>query len=158
MEKYFKIFLNEVQEIKKIEYTSDNQKNYFEFVRSQYSKGFKQVIITSKVMLEILSNYFYKNYRINEIEFGEEDEELDDEIKKILTKIDKDRGCFNQLLKKLECIGQESSIDIVKIKMTNLNKENDIYFSFTLRVNGILSINSVSEEENNLLKIIRKNI
>lgn len=158
MEKCFKIFINEVQEVKKIEYTSVHQKSYFEFVKSQYDKGFMQVIVTSKMMLDILNYYFYKNYRINEIEFGEDDEELDDEVKKLLTKIDGDRAYFNQLLKKLECIGQESSIDIAKIKMTSLKKVDNIYFSFTLRVNGILSINYSLADEDSILKIIGKHI
>lgn len=159
MDKYFKFFLDEANKINKVEYSPIDQKGYFEFVKSQYEKGFKQVIITSKMMLEILSYYFYNNYRVNEIEFCEEDYDLDNEIRNILLKIERDRGEFNTLLKKLDCIAEDSSIDIAKIKMTSLKQVDNKYFSFTLRVNGIFSVNNENLiEENKILKIIKESI
>lgn len=109
------------------------------------------------MMLNVLSEYFCKNFRINEIEFGEDDSELNEEIKMLLHKIDSDRANFHILLKKLECIGENSSIDIVKIRMTNLHKVGGKYPTFSLRVNGILSVNeNTLATEKEILKIIKE--
>ena len=65
----------------------------------------RQVIITSEIMLEILKKYFIDyNFDLVELSFVEEDSELDDEIKEILAKIEKNRACFIKLLEKLKCI------------------------------------------------------
>lgn len=153
----YKIFLDKSNEIKKIEYTSNDQKNYFEFVKSCYEKGFKQVIITSKMMLNILEEFFYKKYRINEINFCEDDDELNEELKRLMDKIEIDRAYFKLLLDKLECLGQDSSIDIESIKMSDSNKNNGKYFTFSIRVNGIMTLSSNNENDEKIIfDILRK--
>ena len=113
MKKIFKLFQEKNSNVVGIEYSSELQKNYFQFVESQYKKGLRQVIVTSKLMLKIIEEYFLnQNYRIIDINLGEEDFEMKDEIDNILKMIEKDRGKFFYLLKRLEFISNNSSIDI----------------------------------------------
>ena len=67
---------------------------------------------------------------------------LDDEIKKMLNKIEKNRVYFIKLLEKLECIANDSSIDIESIEMRSSNKCVFFFFFF----NGILSIDENNEK------------
>ena len=94
-------------------------------------------------MLEIIKKYFIDyNFDLIGLSFVEEDNELDDEIKKMLNKIEKNRVYFIKLLEKLECIANDSSIDIESIEMRSSNK--CVFFS--IRVNGILSIDENNEK------------
>lgn len=153
MVKYFKIFQDKNNEIKAIEYSEKDQRNYFNFVKTQHEKGLRQVIITSEIMLEILKKCFIDyNFELVRVYFVEEDGELDSEIKRILNKIEKNRAYFVKLLEKLKCIANNSSIDIESIELKSIEKIYNKYVSFSIRVNGILSIEKGAEDF--LLKII----
>ena len=117
MIKFLKIFKKN-NCIVPIEYTSEDQKNYFRFVESQHENGLRQVIITSKLMLKIIENFFLQEFSIKKIIFDEDDLELEDEIKKILEKITENRVYFFKLFNKLECISNNSSINLQRIEMS----------------------------------------
>ena len=92
-------------------------------------------------MLEILKKCFIDyNFELVRVYFVEEDGELDSEIKRILNKIEKNRAYFVKLLEKLKCIANNSSIDIESIELKSIEKIYNKYVSFSIRVNGILSI------------------
>ena len=147
MKKIFKLFQEKNSNVVGIEYSSELQKNYFQFVESQYKKGLRQVIVTSKLMLKIIEEYFLnQNYRIIDINLGEEDFEMKDEIDNILKRIEKDRGKFFYLLKRLEFISNNSSIDIEYINLSSNSPKNGKYITFTIKVNGIVIIEDDLEE------------
>lgn len=155
MIKFLKIF-EKNKCIVPIEYTFEDQKNYFRFVESQHENGLRQVIITSKLMLKIIENFFLQEFSIKKIIFDEDDLELEDEIKKILEKITEDRVYFFKLFNKLECISNNSSINLQRIEMSG--KFKTVYSSFLLQVNGILKIDGDVNLSNNICKIIQENI
>lgn len=155
MRKYFKLFQDKNNEIIVVEYSEIDQRNYFKFVKTQFEKGLRQIIITSELMLELLKIFFIDyNFKIIDICFAEEDEELNGEIVKILEKVEKDRGYFVKLLEKLECIADNSSIDIENIELKSTKKIDEKYLTFFIRVNGILSLEDSTKDF--LLKIIIK--
>ncbi len=160
MNKYFKVFRDISNNIFEKEYSEEEQRNYFKFVKSQHDIGFKKVIITSKMMLNILEEYFIdKKFTINEINFIEYDDELYQEIEILLKEIESDRAVFSKLLKKLKCVENHSSIDIKDIKMTSSERINGKYINFVLKVNGILIINEKGVFEiPDILKIVSRNI
>ena len=158
MKKYFKLFQNINQEILPIEYSEIDQRNYFNFVKTQYQKKLRQVIITSEIMLHILEKYFVEyNFKIINICFAEGDIELEEKLQEVLERLEENRGYFLKLLKELECIADNSSIDIESIELKSLNKKDGKYLNFRIWVNGILSIekgqeNYLLEEITNLVK------
>lgn len=160
MKKLFKLFQDKDKKIVAIEYSETDQKNYFEFVRTQHVRGMRQVIVTSELMLEILKVFFLEyNFKIININLAEEDEDLILEIGRILNTVGENRENFIKLLEKLECIANDSSIDIEKIELKSMQKIDNCYINFSIRVNGILSI----EEENDhklkkIIKIIKDKI
>lgn len=155
MKKYFKLFQNINQEIFPIEYSEIDQRNYFNFVKTQYQKKLRQVIITSEIMLHILEKYFVEyNFKIINICFAEGDIELEEKLQKVLERVEENRGYFLKLLKELECIADNSSIDIESIELKSLNKKDGKYLNFKIWVNGILSIEK--GQENYLLEEITK--
>lgn len=161
MEKFFKFFIEKNENIIAIPYLQENQKSYFKFVKQQYERGLRQIIITSKIMIKILEEYFLnKKFRIVEIKFAEEDLELNYEIEKALEELEKDRGYFFKLLKKLEFIANNSSIDIEKIELVSLERIDGAYVSVSVKVNGILVVkgNTISDEIAHVIKNIKENI
>ncbi|WP_270749686.1 hypothetical protein [Fusobacterium hominis] len=161
MKKFFKFFIEKEKNIVAIPYLQEDQKKYFRFVKEQYEKGSRQIIITSKIMLKVLEEYFLnKKFRIVEIKFAEEDLELNQEIEKYLEEVEKDRGCFFKLLNKLEVIANNSSIDIEKIELVSSKRINEAYTSFSLKVNGIVIIdgNTIENDINSIIKNIKENI
>ena len=154
-------FIEKNENIVAIPYLQEDQKKYFRFVKEQYEKGSRQIIITSKIMLKVLEEYFLnKKFRIVEIKFAEEDLELNQEIEKYLEEVEKDRGCFFKLLNKLEVIANNSSIDIEKIELVSSKRINEAYTSFSLKVNGIVIIdgNTIENDINSIIKNIKENI
>ena len=161
MKNFFKFFIEKNEIIVAIPYLQEDQKKYFRFVKEQYEKGSRQIIITSKIMLKVLEEYFLnKKFRIVEIKFAEEDLELNQEIEKYLEEVEKDRGCFFKLLNKLEVIANNSSIDIEKIELVSSKRINEAYTSFSLKVNGIVIIdgNTIENDINSIIKNIKENI
>lgn len=161
MKKFFKFFIEKNENIVAIPYLQEDQKKYFRFVKEQYEKGSRQIIITSKIMLKVLEEYFLnKKFRIIEIKFAEEDLELNQEMEKYLEEVEKDRGCFFKLLNKLEVIANNSSIDIEKIELVSSKRINKAYTSLSLKVNGIVIIDgsTIENDINNIIKNIKENI
>lgn len=155
MKKFFKVFQKE-KDIVAIEYTMEDQKNYFNFVKSQTKQDMRQVIITSEIMLEILEKSILKKNicKINSIKFAEEDSELDEEVNLYIKDINKDKNNLEKLLSKLECISSSSSIDIEEIEIIVNEKENDKFIKVKIWVNGIIEIEANDSRENRINYIL----
>ncbi|KYM50913.1 hypothetical protein A2U04_00800 [Fusobacterium necrophorum subsp. funduliforme] len=155
MKKFFKIFQKE-KDIVAIEYTVEDQKNYFNFVKSQTKQNMRQVIITSEIMLEIIEKSFLKNNIcvIKSIKFAEEDSELDEEINLYIKHINNDKENLKKLFTKLECISNSSSIDIEEIEVIIKERENDEFIKMKIWVNGIIGIDTKNNRENKIKYIL----
>lgn len=156
MKKIFKLFQKIDGKIIKIEYTPEDQKNYFKFLKKQKVKELKQVIITSEFMIKILEKYFIEyHFKINNIDFEELDEDREKVISNILDKINNNRAYIGLLQKELQLISEKSSIDINFIEI--MSKDSKTYFQ--IKVNGFIIFEGKDDEEiDGISDIIREQL
>ena len=152
--KIFKKISENGIEIVKFDY-SPSQDEYYSFIKKHFDDGFRQVIITSEIMIEIAKDYFlYRSFKISNIEFMIEDRHLADEIRIILDKLSTDRAYLAQLTDRLRFLIEESSIDIKKIELKGKTETNTAV-SLGIQVNGVFGItDSCFEMEG--LKLVEK--
>lgn len=100
--------------------------------------GYQQSIFTSSVMIALIEEFLLKyNSIVTEIEFLVEDEELNQEIKKIIGQM-KDNGAYWEILKdKLSFLSKYDSIDIKKVSIKSKQGNG---FLLSLQVNGIFDV------------------
>ena len=66
----------------------DDSVEYYTFLRKCKSEGYRQVIVTTEIMIQLLRvSVIKKGFVIYKIEFAEEDCELENEIKNLLRNI-----------------------------------------------------------------------
>lgn len=116
----------------------DPQQNYYYVVQNALKSGYQQSIFTSSVMIALIEEFLLKHDSIvTEIEFSVEDEELNQEIKKIIGHM-KDNGAYWAILKdKLSVLSEYNSIDIQKVSIKS-KQENG--FLLNLQENGIFGV------------------
>lgn len=134
------------------------QDDYYKIVKENCERGYKQVIITSRMMTSVLKSYFYDmHFKISGIEFMVDDSELKVEIDNLLENIKQDRAYFGELLNKINFLSDESAIDIKNIKLKSRTSDNRA-LSIIIQVNGIYAIsdNCFEEESPKLINIIER--
>lgn len=142
--------------LKSFEYSISG--DYYSFVKDICLKGYKQVIITSDLMIPVLKEYFLvKKFKINDLQFMIEDTQLQQEIKHLLDKISIDRAYFNELLDKVTFLSEESTIDIRKIELSGRYPTGKAV-RISLQVNGIIGISegALDTELPELLMLIER--
>lgn len=116
----------------------DDNYDYYAFLKKCHDNGFRQIIITSELMIQLMFYFVLKNkFLIYGISFMEEDEVLREEIEILLGKLAEDRGYFIELIEKIKFLSEESSIDIKRIYLKKRN-ENDEAEAFFLQANGLI--------------------
>lgn len=116
----------------------DPQQNYYYVVQNASKSGYQQSIFTSSVMIALIEEFLLKyNSIVTEIEFLVDDEELNQEIKKIIGQM-KDNGAYWEILKdKLSFLSKYDSIDIKKVSIKSKQGNG---FLLSLQVNGIFDV------------------
>lgn len=119
----------------------DESIEYYSFLKECHGKGFRQVIVTSEIMIKIINYFVLKEaYKIYNIEFMESDDSLDAEIESLLDIISKfNSNYLNLLLEKIYYLSENSSIDIKRIYFKGRNSKNEAV-NFYIQSNGILGI------------------
>lgn len=122
----------------------DDNAEYYTFLRNCRDEGYRQVIITSEIMIEIIRQAcLEKGYRVYKIEFVEEDLDLENEINVILRAMEKNPAYLSELLEKLKFLSEKSSIDLKRIYIKSLYT-GDVYDDYFVQSNGIVGINKES--------------
>lgn len=116
----------------------DPQQNYYDVVQNALTSGYQQSIFTSSVMIALIEEFLLKyNSIVTEIEFSVEDEELNQEIQKIIGKMN-DNGAYWAILKdKLSFLSQYDAIDINKVSIKSKHGNG---FLLSLQANGIFEV------------------
>ncbi|MBK5244274.1 MAG: hypothetical protein JJE18_04485 [Eubacteriaceae bacterium] len=138
----FKAFSKKNNGIKNIEflpYDPAVDRDYYSFVRNKRKLNYSQVIITSEMMISLIDYYFIeRSASITSIELMEEDEEIEVDITRILSKMTNDRAYYSRLIELLRFVQDKSSIDVKKI--TIKNTEQDKQFQLYIQVNGLVGV------------------
>lgn len=119
----------------------DDQQDYYIFLRKCRAKGYRQVIVTSEIMIQIIRHACLdKGHYIYRIEFAEDDTDLENEMDGILKAIHKNPAYFGDLLEKLRFLAEKTSIDLKRIYIKEKYKDTtpDNYF---VQSNGIIGVN-----------------
>lgn len=156
--KYAKLFIDSSSKKIKKEIYVPGHDDYYKIVKQNCEKGYKQVIITSRMMTSILKRYFYERYfKISKIEFMVDDSDLKEEIENLLNNIREDRAYFGELLNKINFLSDEAAIDIKNIELKSRTSDNKA-LSILIKVNGIYAIsdNCFEEESIKLIDIIER--
>ena len=116
----------------------DPQQNYYHVVQNASKNGYQQSIFTSSVMIALIEEFLLKyNSIVTEIEFSVDDEEVNQEIKKIIGKM-KYNGAYWAILKdKLSFLSEYNSIDITKVSIKSKHGNG---FLLSLQANGIFNV------------------
>lgn len=113
----------------------DSQKNYCYVVQDPSKRGYQQCAFKTSTMIavieEFLSNY---NSIVTAIEFFVDDEELNQEIKKIIGQIKDNGACWEILKDKLSFLSKYDSIGIKKV---SIKSQQGNGFLLNLYANGI---------------------
>lgn len=117
----------------------DDNCEYYDFLKKYHDKGYKQIIITSELMSNLMRVFCQeKNLSVYEIVLMEDDEDLDAELKDILQKMESDRSYFERLLNEIRFLSEQSSIDINRIYFKG--RYNGVAVRFFIQANGIIGV------------------
>ena len=116
--------------------------DYYSFIKRYREKGYHQLIITSQIMISLIQFLVLeKNLIVYEVEFMEENIELDKKIKILLSKLKVDLSLLPYFLDELRFLEDKSSIEIKKISFKGRDEAGSA-INLYIQVNGIIAINS----------------
>ena len=118
----------------------DDKMDYYMFVKKQHDVGFRQVIVTSEVMIQLIQKIVIRGFRVSRIEMAEEDDELDQQIRVLLDRIYKKPACLSELISLLSFLSEKSSIEIQQISIRG-RTEDGIAVEGFIQSNGLLGMN-----------------
>lgn len=123
------------------------KERYFQVIKEARSEGFKQVIINSEIMTDILYTTLSFDGIILKVNLSDNtDEDVKENVKRIISRLRKDKLIFFKLKEELEWAADSGSIDINSIEIYFLNKRYQIYS------NGIINGDNLEEVFDKLMK------
>lgn len=152
--KIFREISNNIYSFKLVDYP--NTKSYSELIKEEKSKGYRQVIINSEIMIRIITNAVQKeNVLLKSIILNDTvDEYYREEIDMKVKKCKDSPMVLSELLTNLAWTSEDGSIDIEKIGFAyNIN---DQYHYITVICNGVLSGTEVDYFYKNYLEAVLK--
>ena len=155
-EKTYKLFwkINEIhRKVYSIVYPND--KEYYEFIEEQHKKGFRQITITSELMIKLIKKLVIENnININEILFLNDDKDIQKDIEYEISHVTKNTKDLTSLIKTIEFYTKENNIDIKRICFNGYIKTQKQAIIY-MQANGILGIKG---ESYNIIKTYIANI
>jgi hypothetical protein len=132
-------------------YDPDKEK-YFELIRNAREENFRQVIINSKIMTDILFSTINSGGIILKVNMSDNtDQDVTDNIKSLIRRLREDKIFFVKLKEQLDWAAESGSIDINSIEIYNYNKKYQLYS------NGIIYGQNLSHFfEKNILKVLEE--
>ena len=120
----------------------DTMNDYYAFLKMQFEAGYRQIIISSEVMIEIIKQSVLSDgLKISEILLSEDDDDTQAEIAYCLELMSKNPAHFGALVDKLAFLSDNSSIDIQRITILGRTADQRPV-EFYIQSNGILAVNN----------------
>ncbi|AYF93071.1 hypothetical protein [Apilactobacillus bombintestini] len=134
--KLFKIFKNKEKALTLIKVPSDN---YYRFIADENGKGNSQFLITTDLMISfIIKSIKYNAFiNLNKVELYDDDDEFSEELMNYFNLYKSQKLSEDSLHTLLDSIEDDCSIDIVKIKISNIK-----FGSMELMSNGEVSFSA----------------
>lgn len=127
----------------------------YKYIKKQINNGKKQVVLSSKVMMDILDDIYHKivNEQLREFElkniiFIDDDSELNSSIEEHIFKVKENIDNLLFLIEYINLLCSQESIEIRNISF-NLRDNNNNLYMLDLYVNGILYVQTFDEKINN---------
>lgn len=116
--------------------------DYYCFIKKYREEGYNQLIITSQIMISLIKYLVLeKNLTVYEIEFMEDNIDLDEKIRKLLSKLKTDLTLLPYFIDELRFLEDKSSIEIKRISFKGRD-DNRNAINLYIQVNGVLGINT----------------
>lgn len=124
----------------------DDSYDYYSFVKEQHNAGYRQVIVTSESMINLIQVIVIGGFQVFEIEMAEDDSELANEIGGLLERVRKNPACLSELVVRLGFLAEKSSIEIQRIRLKGRTETGTAVMGF-IQSNGLFGVNSEMFEE-----------
>lgn len=147
-----KLFFNEDYCVDSFEL---DHSNYYKSVRSKIDNGYKSIIISSDLMIDILKTFFKKKKAtIVKIELLEEDPNYQKQLDSIVSSLKDNRDYFVDLVEELSFLSEDNNIEIKRIRFKF--RENTELIDISISLNGLIdySDNEFTKKELLILKNI----
>ena len=137
-----KLFWGIYNDTKKIFCISyDDKIEYYTFLKQCHNNGYRQIIITSEIMIKLIEFFVVENnFTIYKLEFMEDDDELQMEIRGLFQQMTNNIAFLSKFIEKLNFLSEKSSIEIKRIYFKGRDKKG-VASQFYLQSNGIIGIN-----------------
>lgn len=88
----------------------DDKVGYRSFVKELQDQGYRQAIVTSEIMIQIILAFALEHLRIQEIETIEDDEELQEQINELLDRCyaSTNPAWYGELIEQLDSLAESS--------------------------------------------------
>lgn len=114
-------------------------KDYYSFIQRLSVEGYKQIILPSNVLLDLMKN-IYKNKKgtIKDIALLEDDDAYNHKIDELILETQNDRDNFVELFEELRYLSSDQNIEIRKIRFSYRN--NGKLIDLSISINGLIEV------------------
>lgn len=141
-----KLFFNRDYNVYSFEINQSN--NYYKDVRQKFDNGYRPIIVSSDLMIDLLKKYFKEEKaNIVNIELLEEDYDYQEELNGIIRSLKTDRDYFIDLVEELSFLSETNNIEIKRLRF-KYRKDKEL-IDISISLNGLLnySDNQATKEE-----------
>lgn len=104
---------NQARKIVAVPY--DDRMEYYPFVKERHDAGFRQIIVTSETMIQLIQKMVIARFRISEIELAENEDEFGEQVGILLNRIETNPARLSELVSLLDFLAEKSSIEIQRV-------------------------------------------
>jgi len=140
---------NQARKIVAVPY--DDRMEYYPFVKERHDAGFRQIIVTSETMIQLIQKMVIARFRISEIELAENEDEFGEQVGILLNRIETNPARLSELVSLLDFLAEKSSIEIQRVAFMGRTEDGVAVEGF-VQSNGVIGANR--EVSNKIFDII----
>lgn len=140
---------NQARKIVAVPY--DDRMEYYPFVKGRHDAGFRQIIVTSETMIQLIQKMVIARFRISEIELAENEDEFGEQVGILLNRIETNPARLSELVSLLDFLAEKSSIEIQRVAFMGRTEDGVAVEGF-VQSNGVIGANR--EVSNKIFDII----